>query len=330
MKYTLVTGITGQLGTALAERLSEGGISVACFVRKPEDRYRSYLKNFKILSADITDRESIFRHRGELNGEVDTVVHMASLGDDAPRRELFKTILKGTADLYDFANEIRCPKFIYFSSILAAGWVPPGRQCINEDFVSSPRRLCYYGKMKLEAEKKLIESSKNNFTKTVILRPGNIYGKPKLSFVKFVIDLLKRRNKVFYQRAKDSIMWAPVHTQDVIDCIFVLLEKKDFNNQVYFLTGQEIAALKDLSQIISGMIDFPMSEMDRLNPREKGELAVRRTIDTLRNILGRPSFPNFIYSNEKIKQDLGFAPGIKLKEGIAETIKWASREGLLR
>jgi nucleoside-diphosphate-sugar epimerase len=330
MKYILVTGITGQLGTALAERLSEKGIPAACFVRKPEDRNRLDLKNFKVLSADITNRDSVFRYRGELSGEVDTVVHMASLGDGAPRQRLFKAILKGTSDLYDFANEIKCPKFIYFSSILAAGWIPPGRRCIDEDFAPSPRRLCYYGKMKLAAEEKLLGSSKNNLTKTVILRPGNIYGRPKLSFVKFVVDLLKRRKKVFYQRAKNSVMWAPVHTQDVIDCIFMFLEKETFYNQAYFLTGEEPASLKDLAQIVSGLIDFPVSEMDRLNPREKGELAVRGTIDALRNILGRPSFPNFIYSNEKIKRDIGFSPRIKLKEGIAETIEWANGEGLLQ
>lgn len=317
------------MGTALAERLAERRMPVVCFVRKPEDRHRPDLKDFKVLNADITERETVFRYRGDLDGKVGTIVHMASLGDSAPRRELFKTILKGTSDLYDFANEIRCPRFIYFSSILAAGWVPKGKQYVDEDYISSPRRLCYYGKMKLEAERKLIGSSRINFTKTVVLRPGNIYGRPKLSFVKFIVGLLKGRNKVFYQRAKDSVMWAPVHTQDVIDCIFMLLGKKSFNNQVYFLTSQEIAALKDICRIISGTIDFPLSEMDQLNPREKGELALHRAIDTLRSILGRPSFPNFIYSNEKMKKDFGFVPKVNLEEGIAETIRWAKKEGLL-
>ncbi|MFH0771925.1 MAG: NAD(P)-dependent oxidoreductase [Candidatus Omnitrophota bacterium] len=336
MKKILITGITGQLGGALSERLAQKDYSVVCLIRKPKEKYPLDLGPFEVLVADITDRDSVFRYSNTLKGRIDTIVHMASPGDSAPKRELYNSILNGTVNLYDFANRIQCPKFIYFSSILAAGWTPRAMPYVDENFIPPTGRpawpagrLCYYGRMKLEAERRIMKLSKNNFTKTIILRPGNIYGPPKLSFVKFVVNLLRAKNKVFYRRAKRSIMWAPIHTQDAIDCVFTAIEKETFNNQKYFLTGEESPTLEELAKIAAGIIKMPIEEMENLGFRDKAKLAAHQTLDSLRYIFGRPSFPDFIYSNRKIKNELGFKPKIKLADGIAQTINWARGKGFL-
>ncbi len=328
-KGILITGITGQLGRALRERLRNFDVPVYCLIRKPKDTYSFDFGDLQIFEADITKRESIFRHAEDLRGKVGVIFHMASLPHGYPKKELYENIFEGTVNFYEFANEICCPKFLYFSSILTAEWAPKGKAFIDENHIPQRSKLCYFGKMKLAAETKLLELSAENATKTIVLRLGNVYGPPKLSFIKFVTELLKGRRKIFYQRAKGSAMWAPVFTQDVLDCMMMLSQRGSFNNQVYFLTGNGAKTLGEIANIIAPLAGIDIEEMDGLNPFQRCHLATRRAIDALRGLTGRPSFPNFAYSNEKLRKDFGFSPKTELKDGILLTFKWGRREGLL-
>lgn len=328
-KGILITGMTGQLGRALRERLRNFDAPVYCLIHKPKERYPFDFGGLQVFEADITKRESVFKHAEDLRGRVDVIFHMASLPHGYPKKELYKNIFEGTVNLYEFAGEIGCPRFLYFSSILAAGWAPKSKAFIDENHIPQKSKFCYFGKMKLAAETKLLELSAGNATKTIILRLGNVYGPPKLSFVKFVTELLRKRRKIFYQRAKESAMWAPVFTQDVLDCMMMLSRKDLFNNQVYLLTGNGAKTLGEITNIIAPLAGIDIGEMDDLNPIQRCHLAASQAIDSLRGLTGRPSFPNFAYSNEKLRKDFGFSPKTELKDGILLTFKWGLREGLL-
>ena len=325
----LITGITGQLGMALSKRLNERKERVVCFIRKPRNEYPRDFGGLELLEADLTDRRAVFAYAKQLKDRIGTVVHMAGLPDGHPRKVLRENIYEASISMYEFANEIGCPKFIYLSSILAAGPVPHDRAFIDEGFDPPSSRLCYFGKMKLKTEKKLKELSDHSMTKTVMIRPGNIYGQPKLSFIKFVSRLIMKRNRVFYQRAKRSAMWSPVHTQDVIDCIFRLLDESAFDGKTYFLTAGRKVTLEEVTGIICDALGVPLADMEELTSFEKGHLALRKAIDFCRGLSGRPSFPDYVYSNDSIRRDLGFLPKVGLRDGIIETVDWAKNEGLL-
>jgi len=325
----LVTGITGELGTAMAERLAESKRQAFFIIRRPQSSRKSGLNSSNILNIDIRDREGLFKHADKLKGRIDTIVHMASLRDGARNKDLFDTIFSGTLNLYELAGEIRCPRFINFSSILAAGWVPKGMGCLDENYIPDISKLCNYGRMKLKTEMKLEELSGNFPTKVITLRPGNVYGPPKLSFIRFITGMIRRRDKIFYQRAKRAVMWAPIHTQDVLDCVFMLIEKECFENGRYFLTGDESPNFEELTDMVSNLLGSSGALAQELNAAEKLQLAVRKLPDYLREITGRPSFPDFVYSNQKIKEELGFYPKIKLKEGITGTLAWAGQKEVL-
>ena len=331
MKYVLFTGITGQLGTALMEPLIGKGVPAACIIRKDRNNYELDLGRFKVLKADIRDRKTLFKYAGEMKGAVDTLVHMASVGPGRPDDELHDTIFKGTMNLYEFAEDIGCRKFIFLSSILAVGGAMPGMSSITEDYEPREARLCYFGKMKLRAERELLARSGKGFTKVTVVRLGNVYGPPsKLSFVKFVADMLRRKNKMkmIYHRARHSVMWAPIYLHDVIDCLFLLIGKEDFNNEVYFLTGSERCTLEYLAGIISGLIGVPLGDME-LNKREKLSYYAGKALDYARIILRVPSFPDYVYSNKKIERELGFKPKVTVSEGVPQTVKWALAKGIL-
>ena len=152
MENIIFTGITGELGRALIPTLLNKKKECIFFIRKPQSAYSIDFSGFRVLDTNITDRKSIFRYSESLKNKVDTLVHMATARPNSKERDLFNTIVKGSVNLYEFANEIRCPKFVYLSSIAAAGWVPNGMECIDETFVPSQKRLRSFGKMKLEAD----------------------------------------------------------------------------------------------------------------------------------------------------------------------------------
>src|SRR3989338_11379694 len=111
-QYTLITGITGELGTALVENLIERKIPAVCIVLKDEKDYDLNLSHFKILKADITDKGSLLKYAQELKGNVHTLIHMASARRDRPENEQYKSIVEGSLYLYDFAKEIGCQKYL--------------------------------------------------------------------------------------------------------------------------------------------------------------------------------------------------------------------------
>ena len=329
-QYVLITGITGELGAALAEVLVELKIPTACIIRKDKSEYDLDLGPFKVLKTDITDRENLFKYVNELKGKVHAVAHMASARRDKTEKELRETIVDGTLHLYDFAKEIGCPKFLYFSSTFAAGSVPREVPYIDETFMPNKKRLSCFGKMKLAAEEKLLSLSKVNITKVIILRAGNIYGPPtKLSFIKAVVDIIKNREKVLYHRARRSVIWSPIYVQDAIELILkLLLEEKEFNNQVYFLTGSEVVTLDLLVKILLDEMHIPAKAME-LGFRGKCDFAFKKFVDLFRCFIDSPSFPNSIYSNNKLKNDFGFMPKTGVREGVPYTYKWALAKGAI-
>ncbi len=326
-KGVLFTGITGQMGRAIAERIPIKGINASYILHKDAGSYDMDLGSTKVICADISDREALFKHVKDLKSKVSVLVHMAAVGHGHPEDEIRDTVFTGAINLYEFAKEIGCERYIFLSSILAAGWLPRGIPYIDESFNPHKKSLCFFGKMKLQAEEELLRMAGRGIPKVVILRLGNVYGPPtKLSFVRYVADIILKKKKMLYRRAKDSVMWAPIYIQDVIDCIFLLLEKPLFKNNIYFLTGSEQPELHDIARLVSDALHTPMTGLE-LGFTEKILYRFWQALDTARGFIGRPSFPDFKYSNKKIEADIGFAPKVKLDEGIRRTIEWGLSQG---
>ena len=79
----LLTGATGNIGSALLERLTASGERVRCLVRDPR-RLGPERVRVQITLGDLSDPESF---RNALRG-VDTVVHLAAAIRDQPRASI--------------------------------------------------------------------------------------------------------------------------------------------------------------------------------------------------------------------------------------------------
>ena len=108
----LLTGATGNVGSALLRRLSASGEPVRALVRDPR-RLGSNRVRVQIALGDLADASS-FRHA--LRG-VDTVVHLAASIRDQSRASIEEINGLGTLRLVRAAEKAGVKRFLFFSAI---------------------------------------------------------------------------------------------------------------------------------------------------------------------------------------------------------------------
>tara|TARA_B100000575_G_C23050330_1_gene604626 strand:+ start:217 stop:1182 length:966 start_codon:yes stop_codon:yes gene_type:complete len=155
----LVTGATGFIGSRLVELLRELGFTVKIFSRRSHGLFpRLRVEKKCWYTGDLHDHESLAE---ALNG-VDAVFHAAGLAHsgNTDKDELLRINSLGTDHVYSAAVRAGAKKFIFFSSILA----------------SEPKVSAYAASKKSAEQVLLSRGDDSSCTRTVILRPANVYG----------------------------------------------------------------------------------------------------------------------------------------------------------
>lgn len=111
----LLTGATGQVGSALLRRLVDEGEQVRCLVRDPR-RLGTMRVRVQIALGDLADPPSF---RNALRG-VDTVVHLAAAIRDQPRGSIEELNGIATWRLVRAAQNVGAERFVFFSALDAS------------------------------------------------------------------------------------------------------------------------------------------------------------------------------------------------------------------
>jgi uncharacterized protein YbjT (DUF2867 family) len=111
----LLTGATGQVGSALLDRLLAEGVSVRCLVRDPR-RLGARRVRVQIALGDLADPPSF---RNAMRG-VDTVVHLAAAIRDQPRGSIEELVGIATWRMVQAAERAGVERFLFFSAIGAS------------------------------------------------------------------------------------------------------------------------------------------------------------------------------------------------------------------
>ncbi|MFL5913111.1 MAG: NAD(P)H-binding protein [Gaiellaceae bacterium] len=111
----LLTGATGNVGSALLPRLTEQGERVRCLVRDPR-RLGSERVRVQITFGDLSDPASF---RNALRG-VDTVVHLAAAIRDQQRASIEELNGVATLRLIRAAKRAGVERFVFFSAMGAS------------------------------------------------------------------------------------------------------------------------------------------------------------------------------------------------------------------
>ena len=111
----LLTGATGNVGSAVLRRLTARGERVRCLVRDPR-RLGAERVRVQIALGDLSDPSSF---RNAMRG-VDTVVHLAAAIRDQPRASIEELNAIATLRLVRAAERARTKRFVFFSAIGAS------------------------------------------------------------------------------------------------------------------------------------------------------------------------------------------------------------------
>lgn len=111
----LVTGATGQVGSALVRRLVARGVPVRCLVRDPR-RLGPERVRVQIALGDLTDPPSF---RNALRG-VGTVVHLAGSGRDQAGGSIEELNAIATWRMVGAAERAGVERFLFFSALGAS------------------------------------------------------------------------------------------------------------------------------------------------------------------------------------------------------------------
>lgn len=314
----LITGATGFIGSHLARELSKKGFEVSCLIRKTSNLKWLEGLDIKLVEGDCSDRNSL---NGCVRGQ-DYIFHLAGMTKANYRKDFYSVNAKGTENIIKSVaeNNPGVKRFLYLSSLSAFG--PKLNNSLPEES-QKPHPVSDYGRSKLEGEYAVLKYGDK--VPVSILRPPVVYGPRDTEFFLF----FKFIKKGILPNVDDGYT-SLIYIDDLINVIMLTAEKEIAAGKIYFVSDDTVYSNKKIIDEIALALGVNVS-MIRL-PR-----AVLLTIgffgEGISKIIGKSSMINrdkikeimhkeWICDITKAKNELGFQPRVKIKEGIKWTADW--------
>jgi dihydroflavonol-4-reductase len=210
----LVTGGTGFVGSHLVERLLSLGYNVRCLLRYPDKRRWLADLPVEVTPGDITVPESLSQ---AVQG-ADAVVHAAALLKAKSSEDFYRFNVEGTHNLLEACAKAPTPprRFVYLSSVAAAGPAPPDRPITVSD---PPHPITLYGRSKLQGEQEV--SGFKVALETVIIRPSAVFGPRDRGIFLYFKTVALWRFKPFFGSSYNLL--SVIYIKDLIEALICAL-----------------------------------------------------------------------------------------------------------
>ncbi len=257
----LVTGITGFIGSELAQRLVKEGHEVYGFVQHIVGRDLSMIEDIKdkikIITCDIRNYYSVRHSIKKVNPDI--VFHLAAL---SPVRLSFEmpydfqeTTYLGTVNIAEairdlYGNKVR----LIVASTAEVYGIQDDEIPFTEDLRLEPSSPYAVAKASMDMYiRMLIEVYDFN---AVILRNSNTFGRKydKSFFTEYVITEMLKGNEV-YIGAENSVR-SYMHLRDHLNS-YLLAMKPEARGEVFNISGEKGYTNKEWVLKIAKLLDFP-------------------------------------------------------------------------
>lgn len=325
-RRVFVTGGTGFVGSHLVDRLLSDGYRVRLLVRSRPGRKAPERPGLEIHEGDLRDAASL---ESGLR-DAPFVCHVGGLIKAARRSEFFDVNASGTARLARAARGAGVERFVLVSSLAAAG---PAAGTEPRDESTPERTVSVYGASKRAGELALAEALPASAW--VVLRPPIVYGPRDYGLLPLFRAAARNIMPVL---GFGSRRYSVIHVADLASALARALASERAAGETLFATSRDRLDQRDLlSRIAAAVGRKPFSLRIPIAalavPAALGSLfglatgrAPMLTWAKMPEIAAR----NWTCSGERAERLLGFAPAVRLEEGLAETAAWYRAHGLIR
>lgn len=291
-KKILVTGSSGQVGSAVMGRLVKNGLrAYGMDIKSPKQT-----EDFIFLQADLTEENSLFKLKNTLE-EVEILIHLASevssnknIVEEGLRS--ISTNIIGTLNLLKYLP--RLEQICFSSSYMIYG--KPIKIPVNESHQTNPQNI--YGVSKLVTEKLLeVFSTKKNITLTIlrfmgIYGPGTpINGRAIPTFVELIGN---DKNPIIFGNGISKRNH--VYIDDAVQSILLSLEKE--RSGIFNIGGNESISNLKLIEIINEIMHKNIKPIFKEHSPET----------------------DFVVDISLAEKELGFSSNINIREGLIRQI----------
>ena len=322
-----MTGATGFTGGHLARALAAQGDHVRVLVRPRSDPPPQGLGSdpMEIVRGDLRDADSLNR---AAEG-VEVVYHIAAIYRQAGLRDDEYRAVNASAvrTVIEAAKAGGARRVVHCSTVGVHGDVehPPA----NEDAPLRPGDI--YQQTKLEGERVAHEAARDTGVEVVIARPTGIYGPGDRRLLKLFRGVARRR---FVILGDGRIFYHLTYIDDLIAGFRLCGTVPSAAGRTYILAGGEVTTLNELIGLIAdeAKVPAPGLHLPAWPFQAAGALCeaicaplgieppiYRRRVDFFTK--------SRAFDISRARAELGYAPSIGLREGIARTLRWYRAEG---
>jgi len=309
----IVTGCNGYLGNQICRHLNSEGFSVVGVFRKGNDVNELIRLGIKCVSyEDLPD----------ILESSDYFVHCAGKTGVAGSWKVYEKInVRWTLDLFNLAlgKGIKC--FIYISSVAALGYVNrKNKNVLDEKSIPVLHEKEFYGRSKLMAENQLKDIAADSTVRLVILRPGLIYGKRKIS----ISQSWLRRGTIVNLNARIPF----THIDNFIDAlkkislcqeaddVFLVVDDEQPTQRELIHLKKELGLIKHYPWVL-GLTGFRLQQT--LKRILKGLLRRNKSLEAVEiEPLLRFHSRKLKYDCRRLKELTNWQPHVSLKQGWQE------------
>jgi 2-alkyl-3-oxoalkanoate reductase len=322
----LVTGATGFLGSHVVDALLAEGLPAKAFVRSASKAENLRDRGVDVVVGDILDAES-WKHA--LHG-ADAIYHCAAAAETETSAKTAQHINLAALRLLLEAVRRRGSGRIVLPTGLSVLGVRDLDPCTEE--LTRQRRGDPEIDGKIEAEELALRYHARHGVDVTILRPSFIYGPRDQRNLPSLVDLIRRRKFVYVGSRR--IIVPLLHVQDAVQAMLLAGRCDHASGRIYHVTDGTRTTLEEVVAFLAGVL--AVEPPHRVIPRFVVRAGCRFGARLVRfGILRRApltwSEMLFVGTSRYVdisraKEELGYAPRVTFREGMAATLKWIQEQ----
>jgi dihydroflavonol-4-reductase len=322
----LVTGATGFTGGHLARGLLARGHAVRALARDPAGACDLEAAGIQLAIGDIRDPSAL---DAAMTG-VHTVYHLAAAYRQAGIPEDTYRAVNAVAagEVVQAAARAGVHRVVHCSTVGVHGDI--ARPPADEDAPLRPGDV--YQVTKLEGERLARQAGERLGVEVTIARPTGIYGPGDRRLLKLFQGVVRG----FPILGRGEIYYHLTYIDDLVEGFRLCGEHPAASNRTYILAGGEVTTLNELVALVAHVADVPPPRLHLpvwpfwvagalceavCMPLGLEPPIYRRRVDFYTK--------SRAFDIARARRELGYAPRVGLREGIARTLDWYRQRGWL-